>query len=221
VTGLGTSGSSIYGAGVDTATWQEVIESYTLSGTISSSPYLFAELGITFHDIAYQTGSDSAGDIWYAVDDASYPVRVYNSSGTQVGWLPSTVIPYACGLCFDTAGYLWASDNVNHKIYKIDVDMTGVGEEGSAAIPDVAILLESNPAFGSVVVTLQGFSGATRLSVYDAAGRCVFEEEGTNQSSVLWNGRTGAGAQVPTGTYFLVASDESGNTASNRLVLLR
>jgi len=82
-----------------------------------SDPYLFQELNIIFYDIAYK-----GGNIWYACDDSSYPVRAYNASGNQVNSIPSSVIPDAYGLCFDDQGYLWASDLNADLIYKINLN---------------------------------------------------------------------------------------------------
>jgi hypothetical protein len=99
----------------------ETIERYSLSGAIQSGPYLFKELGIDFYDIAYE-GGDGMGDIWFACNDSSSPVRAYTPSGTMVNQIQSSVIPYAHGVCFDDQGFLWVSDLVNDKIYKIQLE---------------------------------------------------------------------------------------------------
>ena len=99
---------------------RETVERYSLSGAIQAGPYLFQELGISFYDIAYE-GGDGTGDIWFACNDSSNPVRAYNTSGSLITTIPSSVIPYAHGICFDDEGYVWVSDLNNEKIYKIDI----------------------------------------------------------------------------------------------------
>ena len=100
---------------------KEVVEKYSLTGSIQTGPYLFQELGIDFYDIAYE-GGDGAGDIWYACNDASYPVRAFNTGGTQVNSISSSVIADAHGLCFDDEGFLWVSNWNADEIYRIQLD---------------------------------------------------------------------------------------------------
>ncbi len=104
---------------------RETIERYSLSGTLQTGPYLFKELGITFYDIAYE-GGDGTGDIWFACKDSSYPIRVYNSSGTFVNSIPSSIVPAAYGLCFDDDGFLWVSDLDADEIYMVNLNPTAL-----------------------------------------------------------------------------------------------
>jgi streptogramin lyase len=104
---------------------KETVERYSLAGSIQTGPYLFQELGISFNDIAYE-GGDGYGDIWWACNDSAYPVRVYNTAGTLVYSIPSSVIPAAHGICFDDDGFLWVSNLNAEEIYKIDITGTAL-----------------------------------------------------------------------------------------------
>lgn len=67
------------------------------------------------HDIAYDEG-----DIWVACDNAAHSIRCYDTSGALVAWIERSLVPDAQGLATDPEGFLWASDNENHLIYRID-----------------------------------------------------------------------------------------------------
>jgi len=130
VTGLGASAYSIYGAGVDTQTMKEVVEKYSFTGSIQTGPFFMLELGISFHDIAFHDNM-----IWYALGSGGEnSVEVYNSSGSLIHWIPSSIVPGAYGLTFDDAGYLWASDTNTDELYKISVDFTALERETWGAI---------------------------------------------------------------------------------------
>ncbi len=69
-------------------------------------------------DIAYD-----GGNIWLAWDNSSQPVRMYDTGGAVIDYLPGSLIPQATGLTMDTDGYLWVSDNDNDLIYKVDLEV--------------------------------------------------------------------------------------------------
>lgn len=71
-------------------------------------------------DIAYDEG-----DIWVACDNDGYSIIRYDTSGSIVGSIERSLVPDAEGLTVDPEGYLWASDNENGLIYKIDPEGLG------------------------------------------------------------------------------------------------
>ena len=82
----------------------------------SSETYLdFNGVSGDIFDIAYD-----GGDIWLACG-SGFPVRRFDTSGSVVDYLTSSLIPSAGGLTMDTEGYLWVSDPDNDLIYKVDL----------------------------------------------------------------------------------------------------
>jgi hypothetical protein len=73
------------------------------------------------YDIAYDDG-----DIWVACDNADHSIRCYDTSGNLTASIERSLVPDAEGLTFDTDGCLWAADNVNGLIYRIDPLGTGL-----------------------------------------------------------------------------------------------
>lgn len=216
VTGLATNGSYIYGAGVDAQTSppKEVIERYNLSGAIQSGPFLMTDLGIDFYDIAFLDN-----EIWYAVDDASEPVQVYNSAGTKTFSLSSSVVPAACGMTFDDEGFLWVSDPDTDLIYKVDLDLQGTAGSSGAAFSGRSVALGRNPSRGAVEIRVTGFESGAVVRVIDLAGRTVARASTTG--SMVWDGCDVSGAQVPAGTYLVTASGPEGNSVTTRMVRLQ
>ena len=106
---------------MDTATLKETIERYSLTGTLQTGPYLFQELGIDFYDIAYE-GGDGTGDIWFACNDSSYPIRAYNIKASGLLEIAASIVPAAHGLCFDDEGFLWVSNLNADDIYRIQLN---------------------------------------------------------------------------------------------------
>lgn len=109
---------------------KEVVEKYSLAGSIQTGPLFMMELGIQFHDIAYHDNM-----IWYALGSGGeHSVQVYNSSGVLVHWITSSEVPAAYGLTFDDAGYLWVSDTGTDQLYKVSVDFTALQRDSWGAI---------------------------------------------------------------------------------------
>lgn len=216
MTGLGTNGSYIYGAGVDAQTTppKEVVERYNLSGTLQTGPFLMVDLGIDFYDIAFLDN-----EIWYAVDDAAEPVQVFNSSGTKTFSISSSVVPAAAGMTFDDEGYLWVADADADLIYKVDLDPQGTAGSTGTPLPAASVSAAENPFYGAVSISLSGFSGPVTVRVVDMAGRAVAGE--TSSETFLWDGTCRGGFQAPAGTYSVIAVDGRGNTAATRVVKLR
>jgi hypothetical protein len=67
-------------------------------------------------------------------------------------------------------------------------------------------------------------AGAVRLAVYNAQGRCVRDlvggRQAAGQHTAGWDGRTGAGRELPSGIYF-VRLEFGGQVTAQKLVLQR
>ncbi len=111
---------------------KEVLEIYSYTGYLQTGPEFMLELGIDFYDIAYYNGN-----YWYACNDAAYPIRVYNGSGTLVESVSSSVLPAAHGMTFDGDGYLWVSNMNTDEIYKIDLNFTSLEPATWASIKSI------------------------------------------------------------------------------------
>jgi hypothetical protein len=171
------------------------------------------DLGIEFYDIAFRDNL-----IWYAVEDPAEPIQVYNSVGTMVFSIASSIVPGACGMTFDDEGYLWVSDDDTDLIYKVDLDETGIsGQEGGSSA-EASLALSMNPFHSSVDIQLTGFAGSVSTRILDMSGRTVAEF--TSADQLTWNGEDRSGSQVPAGSYLVISSDQSGTTASARLIRL-
>lgn len=120
-------------------------------------------------DIAYDSG-----DIWVACDAPGTPILRFDEAGSIVDQIESTLVPSATGLTLDDEGYLWASDNINGLIYKIDLTGTGVEESGQSDSPETGITLSCNPVTSTCAVSfhLQQPLHAV-LQVYDLSGILV------------------------------------------------
>lgn len=108
---------------------KECLEIYSYTGYLQTGPEFMVELGIDFYDIAYY---DSKW--WYACNDSSYPIRVYNGYGTLVESISSSVLPAAHGMTFDNNGYLWVSNMNTDEIYKIDLNASSLDRATWATI---------------------------------------------------------------------------------------
>ena len=117
----------------------------------------------------------------------------------------------------DDDGYLWASDNTNGKIYKIDPDGTGIGEGYVQGIVDATVILSPNPFFGSLNITGVGFGSVVDITIYDSSGRIVRTER--TDGSLTWTGADGSGNLLPNGVYTIIVSGWT--RVSTRAVLLR
>jgi len=216
VTGLATNGSYLYGAGVDAQSSppKEVVERYNLNGALQTGPFLMTDLGIDFYDIAFMDN-----EIWYAADDASEPVQVFNGSGTKTFSISSSIVPAAHGMTFDADGYLWVADADADQIYKVDLDPQGTaGATGAAILPEASVSAAENPFHGAVSIGISGFAGPAEVRVVDMAGRTV--ASGTASSTYLWDGTCGEGFDAPAGTYSVIADDGEGSRAATMVVKL-
>jgi len=134
-----------------------------------------------------------------------------------VDQIESSLVPSATGLTMDDDGYLWASDNTNGKIYKIDPDGTGTGEGYVQGIADAAVVLSPNPFLGSIVITGTGFGPVMDITICDSSGRIVRTVQ--TDGSLIWTGTDDSGVLLPNGVYTITVTGWT--RASTRAVLLR
>lgn len=105
----------------------------------------------------------------------------------------------------------------------------GVGileQPGAGLRPGTVVVVEPNPTSGPSQIALElSRPGRVRLDVYDMAGslRSNVHSGGLDAGRhvVAWNGRDNAGQLLPSGLYFAVLSDSSGNATVCKLVLKR
>jgi len=207
VTGLSASGNYLYLSSIT----QNRTYRYTLpgiAGRLSRNPFTgFSQT----RDIAWLADNT----VWVASDWTSVTLRLYNSAGTWVDYIPGSLVPYARGVAMDPEGYLWVSDMENDKIYKIDLTE---GVEGTETSGTIDLSLSSNPFNASVVITGEGFPGEAHLEIYDIRGMLILED--TFEGAFTWNGSSTDGSQVPAGAYFAVVTDTQGNLGTTELLRL-
>ena len=83
-------------------------------GRTNSTPF---ERNSRTRDIA----RDSMGRIWVASNDSRIPIRCLDSSGNTVEEISNNIISSAAGLTIDDDGHLWASNNDDMMLYRIDI----------------------------------------------------------------------------------------------------
>ena len=79
------------------------------------------ELDIDFYDIAYYNNT-----WWYGCGDSAESIRIYDTNGSLVGSISSSIVPAAHGMTFDDDGYLWVSNMDTDEFYKVDVNATAL-----------------------------------------------------------------------------------------------
>jgi hypothetical protein len=157
--------------------------------------------------------------LWVACDAPGYPLLKYDGSGSVVDQIPSSLVPSATGLTMDDQGYLWASDNLNGKIYKIDPEGTGTGGGATQGIRPPELSVSPVPSTGAVSVSLSGFDGPVELRFVDCSGRTV-GTAAVAGDGLLWSAYGLPGGPLPAGVYTVVARS-GGLEASGRIVLVR
>ncbi len=188
-----------------------LVEYFNSSGVVQTNPYMDDLPALTTHfDIAYEGGNGN-GDIWVASDAADSPIKAYNSSSLLVNYVPEADLPAGTecrGLCFDTEGYLWVSDDNAEKIYKLDIT-TGI-EGGVIPQEQFGLTVSANPFSGSVNISVTGASEPVDMAIYDLSGRTILRTELALNASFTWDGRTTSGETAPTGTYLIHATNQAG-----------
>ena len=212
MTGVASNGTYTYVLG-DGYYGDPLVEYFNSSGYVQTNPYMDDLPALSSHfDIAYEGGNGS-GDIWAASDAADSPIKAYNTSGQLVNYIPESDLPAGTqcrGLCFDTDGYLWVSDDNAEKIYKLDIT-TGI-EESVISRHWPLLAVSGNPFSGSVNISVTGIPGSVDLAIYDLSGRTILRSEFSASASFTWDGRTTSGQTAPTGTYLIHATSGTGQT---------
>jgi len=177
------------------------VERYSYTGSIQSGPYLFQPIGLpVFYDIGY-----SDGEIWFACDDSDSPIKAFSTTGALTGYVMDTVVPAAHGLCFEDSRFLWASDIYTDKLYRIDLNPTGIA--GGEVQAGLSLSCSMNPFYTIVTVSGEGFSPDAILEVFDLSGRLVLSVPFNGYFN--WSGSSEAGDQVASGAYIVVVRDGS------------
>ena len=212
MTGVASNGTYTYVLG-DGYYGDPLVEYFNSSGYVQTNPYMDDLPALSSHyDCAYE-GSNSSGDIWAASDAADSPIKAYNTSGQLVNYIPEADLPAGTqcrGLCFDTDGYLWVSDDNAEKIYKLDIT-TGI-EETVIPQEQPGLAVSDNPFSGSVKISVTGIPGSVDLAIYDLSGRTILRSEFSTSASFTWDGRTTSGETDPIGTYLIHATSGTGQT---------
>jgi len=204
VTGACFSGSIIYAFG-NTLSSSNLfsVHKYTTAGS-SSGQYMnqldFPGLQPAAYDIAY-----SSQGIWVARDESDSPILRYNTEGVLTGYVLGTEVPAAAGLTVDPDGYLWVSDPLNDKIYKVDT-FTSIDDTYEGISTGRVLQSCANPFTSLAVITAQGFSTGAVVQVFDIRGRTV--DRGTLQGGSF----TVDGSSLPAGTYIVQVTDEDGSS---------
>ncbi len=204
MTGAAFNGTTIYAFGnIYGSTTQFSVHKYTTAGS-SSGQYMnqldFPGLQPAVYDIAW-----SAAGVWVARDESDSPVLRYDTSGNLTGHVPGSEVPAAAGLTVDSSGYLWVSDPVNDKIYKVDTS-TSVEEGNTTPIDARHIQPAMNPFPSSTMVTVSGFSAGASAELYDVLGRIV-QRPAVSDGTLFVEG-----SALPSGTYVLRVFDGGGSS---------
>ena len=212
MTGVASNGTYSYVLGNDYY-GVPTVEYFNSSGVVQTNPYMADLPALNTHfDIAYEGGNGS-GDIWVASDAADSPIKAYDTSGLLANYIPEADLPAGTqcrGLCFDTDGYLWVSDDNAEKIYKLDIT-TGI-EESVIPQEQPGLAVSGNPFSGSVNISVTGIPGSIDLAIYDLSGRTILRSVLSASASFTWDGRTTSGETAPTGTYLIHATSGTGQT---------
>ncbi|MBN2585688.1 MAG: T9SS type A sorting domain-containing protein [Candidatus Fermentibacteraceae bacterium] len=184
---------------MDSYTLNETVERYSYTGSIQSGPYLFQPIGLpVFYDIGYNNG-----EIWFACDDSDSPIKAFNTAGALTGYVMDTVVPAANGLCFEDSRFLWASDIHADRLYRIDLNPTGIA--GGGVLAGHSLSCSMNPFYSIVTVSGEGYAPDAVLEVFDLSGRMVLSAP--FNGTFTWSGCSEAGDQVSPGAYIVVVRD--------------
>ena len=183
----------------------------------------YVQTSLITWDIAREgdaNGKSATGDLWVATDHVDSPIRAYSTSGTLTH--ASDILPDARGMAFSSSGghrYLWVSNPQDNRIYQIDLDgTTGVGESSIETIHQGKISAGTNPFYGSVAISGNGFNSDAVIEIFDVSGHAVAED--TFNGSYIWNGCGQGGVPVPHGVYYARVHDSSGRQSLVSLVKL-
>jgi hypothetical protein len=169
------------------------------------APADFPGLNPAVYDIAY-----SNAGIWVARDETDSPIIRYSTEGVVTDYVSGTIVPAAAGLAIDPDGYLWVSDPVNDKIYKVETT-TSISDASAGISAPGAIYPACNPFESVAFINAAGYPDGASVEVYDINGRTVFAGSVTG-GSFTWNA-----SSSPAGAYLIRVCD-SGNSSVVRMV---
>lgn len=149
---------------------------------------------------------------------AGESVQLLAQGATTYTWLPpdglsSTSIENPMASPLITTTYTVTGSNGGCS-GSVDVTVTVSGSTGTMNIPNV---FTPNGDGANDQLIIQTNDGQCTVSVFDPAGRKVFEEQG---SPVIWDGNYG-GSPAPAGTYFYVITCPGGETLNGHFLLAR
>ena len=188
---------------------------------VEYTPYMsnfISDLNMLLFDIACD-----GNNIWCATNDPDFPVQCFDPAGTLVDQIPSSTVPSARGLTFESSSqgsFLWVSPNEGALIYKIAVT-TGIEEESQFSCEaGFHISTFPNPFSNQLSMLVSGASSETvNLAVVDIAGKIVFQS--TTSVTDSWTDLTTAAQNLPTGSYIIVATDSYGEQSSTIAVKMQ
>ena|GEM_PF-478602 len=169
------------------------------------TPTDFPGLAPAAYDIAY-----SNDGIWVARDESDSPVIRYNTNGVVTDYVMGTTIPAAAGIAIDPEGYLWVSDPLNDKIYKVETT-TSIGGTTEGITSPVTIYPACNPFQSVAFINAVGYPDGASVEVFDIQGRTV------TAGSLLYGSFAWNAATSPAGTYLIRVSN-SENSSVLRMV---
>jgi choice-of-anchor B domain-containing protein len=167
-----------------------------------------------------------AGFRLYEVSDPTHPVLL-DTEDTSPGRSGEGIFEGAWG-CYPFApnGHVYVNDRPNGLfVFRIDATPAAVARTPARA-PLLAVTGGAPNPFGGVTTIRYSLAAPAEVSttVFDASGRLVRRLRAGGQAAgehaVTWDGRNGAGADVPTGVYFCRVR-AGGEERTSRLVLLR
>ncbi len=204
MTGAAFNGSTIYAFGnIYGSTTQFSVHKYTTAGS-SAGQYMnqldFPGLEPAVYDIAW-----SEQGMWVARDESDSPVLRYNTDGVLTGYVMGSEVPAAAGLAVDDEGYLWISDPVNDKIYKVDTT-TSIHGGATAPVSPRTLQPAANPFAASSLINAGGFADGASVEVFDIRGRLV------RTGSIQGGAYTLNGSGLPAGPYMVRVSDLNGTS---------
>lgn len=207
MTGIGSDESQLYILGNGYFAPNNAVEVFSWSGTIGDDPYIEDFQGLVDpYDMDV-----NGGLVWVACDGDDSPVKVYDSSGTLVDFIPGIMVGgEARGVAFESSDIVWISNPETDMIYRIEIGV-GLEEEG---VQSASALLraDGNPFSASVEILGTGFGTEAVIVVFDTGGR-LLESSDFEGRCVL------DGSGLPSGAYLVRVSDGV-SSASLRLTRL-
>ena len=166
------------------------VSQFTLNGLVQRFDPAGNPTGESFHT---STGFTNGGVAFDTTDSTlfvgtSYKVYHYSQTGTELGSFPVDPAParFVDGIEFESA--------------------LPTGVQGSRPPAHLFLSVWPNPSSGEVVIIAE-VPEPGRLSIYDVSGRLVREmrtpDKASGRVEINWDGRDDAGAQVPSGVYFV------------------